>query len=325
MWRDVVLTEDQRDVRDMVFEWRESLEPIGSDEDVSPIAAVRDGMVELGVWSIGMPESLGGGGADLDLQLIALAAVSGHSAALSWAAAQAHGAVHLLAGDSETSELLERIVGGEQPVGVVGLSSTACQITIDDGKASGTVARVDVAGPNPALVILDGDVTWLLEPSQVRTAEPHRRTGFAGAGTVSLIVDGVARRIAGGDVNAARARLQLAGAAIAAGLALDAAGLASEYASSRVQFGGPLTDLPTVRQSLDHQWRLARESLSTALNDDGLSLERANGVLIENLERAIEVASAALQTHGGYGYIEEYGVARLVRDAVSLRAATSVI
>lgn len=325
IWRDVSLTEDQSDVRDMVLEWRESLEPINTDEDVDAVEAARHGMVELGVWSIGMSESVGGGGADLDLQLVALAAVAGHSAALAWAAAQAHAAVDLLASESDMKELLERIVGGEQPVGVVNLSSTACHITIADGKASGKVVRVDAAGPSPALVIFDDDATWLVEPSQVRTVEAHRRTGFAGAGTASFFVDGVARRIAGGDVNVARARLLLAGAAIAAGIALDASELASGYAATRMQFGGPLTALPTVRNSLEIQRRLALESLSIALGDDGSSYERATGTLIENLGRAMEVASAALQTHGGYGYIEEYGVARLVRDAVSLRAATSVI
>jgi alkylation response protein AidB-like acyl-CoA dehydrogenase len=29
-----------------------------------------------------------------------------------------------------------------------------------------------------------------------------------------------------------------------------------------------------------------------------------------------------VQIHGGYGYLAEYGVERLVRDAISLRAAT---
>jgi hypothetical protein len=44
----------------------------------------------------------------------------------------------------------------------------------------------------------------------------------------------------------------------------------------------------------------------------------------ENLERAIEVAAKALQVHGGYGYTQDFAVERLLRDAISPRAATGV-
>jgi alkylation response protein AidB-like acyl-CoA dehydrogenase len=36
------------------------------------------------------------------------------------------------------------------------------------------------------------------------------------------------------------------------------------------------------------------------------------------------VAAKALQVHGGYGYTQDFAVERLLRDAISLRAATGV-
>ena len=36
------------------------------------------------------------------------------------------------------------------------------------------------------------------------------------------------------------------------------------------------------------------------------------------------MTAAALQSHGGYGYLTEYPVERMLRDAVSLRAACGV-
>jgi alkylation response protein AidB-like acyl-CoA dehydrogenase len=39
------------------------------------------------------------------------------------------------------------------------------------------------------------------------------------------------------------------------------------------------------------------------------------------LDRAVGVTLDAVQLHGGYGYLREYGVEGLARDAVSLRAA----
>lgn len=325
-WDDVFLTEDQRDVRDMVHEWRESLTPINTDDDADAVEAARAGMVELGVWSIGMPEALGGGGAGLDLLLVALAGVAGRSAALAWACAQAHAAAEVLADAPGAGDLPARIASGEQTVAVVDRASAASRITIAEGRVSGSFTRVDAAAANPALLILDtGGTAWLLDAGALRLSQPHRRTGFAGARTSSVEIDGTAIRIEAVDVAGVMSRLRLAGAAIAAGVALDAAGLAADYASSRVQFGAPLTSLPTVRNSLENQRHLAAESLTLAVGDDGSSLSRAAATLTANLSRAVDVASAALQSHGGYGYIEEYGAARLLRDTVSLRAAVAVL
>ena len=129
-------------------------------------------------------------------------------------------------------------------------------------------------------------------------------------------------RIVSADVDAIRARLQMGGAAVAAGLALAAAKAATSYSAERVQFGAPISALPTVRQSLARQNAAAMAALADALPDAVPGPARAAALLRENCERALSVTADALLSHGGYGYLHEYGVERLVRDAVSLRAAT---
>jgi alkylation response protein AidB-like acyl-CoA dehydrogenase len=119
-----------------------------------------------------------------------------------------------------------------------------------------------------------------------------------------------------------RAGLHLGGAAVAAGLAVFAAEAAAAYSGERVQFGGPLTNLPTVRRSLAEQQVAAAASLDAAIMLYVPDPDRAAGILRDNCERAISVTSDALLAHGGYGYLQEYDVERMVRDAVSLRAAT---
>jgi alkylation response protein AidB-like acyl-CoA dehydrogenase len=77
------------------------------------------------------------------------------------------------------------------------------------------------------------------------------------------------------------------------------------------------------RTSLAAQRSAAVASVRTALNAftwPGSAVSAAQ----ENLERAIEVAAKALQVHGGYGYTQDFAVERLLRDAISLRAATGV-
>lgn len=63
-------------------------------------------------------------------------------------------------------------------------------------------------------------------------------------------------------------------------------------------------------------------SLDSALVAEVPNPDRAASILRDNCERAISVAADSLLSHGGYGYLLEYDVERMVRDAVSLRAAT---
>jgi alkylation response protein AidB-like acyl-CoA dehydrogenase len=93
------------------------------------------------------------------------------------------------------------------------------------------------------------------------------------------------------------------------------------YSSSRVQFGAPLTELPTVRGSLSRQAGAARSLLTTVVAQ-GLDDPTAAAATLDRVcDETVDVAAAAVQAHGGYGYMAEYAVEGLLRDAVSLRAA----
>ncbi|MET0885541.1 MAG: acyl-CoA dehydrogenase family protein, partial [Mycetocola sp.] len=59
------------------------------------------------------------------------------------------------------------------------------------------------------------------------------------------------------------------------------------------------------------------------MSHDTAGPRQSAGVLMHACDAAIDVASAALQVHGGYGYLKEYSPERLLRDAVSLRGASA--
>jgi alkylation response protein AidB-like acyl-CoA dehydrogenase len=106
----------------------------------------------------------------------------------------------------------------------------------------------------------------------------------------------------GSTVAAARRRLRFGTAAVAAGIAGAAADAAASYATDRRQFGGPLTALATVRQSLLGQATRTAAALALAVaaaDDDVQALAAAR----EACDAAVDVAAAALQSHGGYGYL----------------------
>ena len=96
---------------------------------------------------------------------------------------------------------------------------------------------------------------------------------------------------------------------------------AADYLSHRQAFGGALLDEPTIRFTL--------ADMATALESSRMLLWRAATALDGDATDKVElcamakryvtdacydVADKALQLHGGYGYLREYGLEKIVRD-----------
>ncbi|MHA0285847.1 acyl-CoA dehydrogenase family protein [Mycobacterium sp. C3-094] len=96
---------------------------------------------------------------------------------------------------------------------------------------------------------------------------------------------------------------------------------ASSYLADRQAFGGALIDEPTIRFTL--------ADMATALETSRMMLWRAATALDEDhpdrvelcamakryvTDACFDVADSALQLHGGYGYLREYGLEKIVRD-----------
>jgi alkylation response protein AidB-like acyl-CoA dehydrogenase len=96
---------------------------------------------------------------------------------------------------------------------------------------------------------------------------------------------------------------------------------AATYVAHREAFGAPLLDEPTIRFTL--------ADMATALESSRMLLWRAASALDNDADDKVElcamakryvtdacydVADKALQLHGGYGYLREYGLEKIVRD-----------
>ena len=308
------------------------LDALASDRDVmlNDDAAVADPIVtelaDLGIWTIGTLEAAGGGGADAGTTAVALARLGRTWPALAWAAAQAHAAVDVLVDEERASDLVAGLHAGSERVAVVDASSDHVRLSWDGGALRGEVDRVDAAGEDVHLLVLVGARTALLVPPSRVTGVLVRRTGLAGARTQALRVDAPDSdvvRLGSAPMDPARVRLRLGAAAAAAGVAGAAVDAALSYATGRRQFGGPLTDIATVRQSLLHQHTqtLAATTLAVAGAPDAIA---AHAVASAACEAAVDVCAAAVQSHGGYGFLVEYPAERHLRDAISLRAAADL-
>jgi alkylation response protein AidB-like acyl-CoA dehydrogenase len=117
-------------------------------------------------------------------------------------------------------------------------------------------------------------------------------------------------------------RTRLGAGAQAVGIAQGATDYAVGYAKERIAFGRPIIELPALQAKLaDMQTRTAaaRELLYKACamadrNDPGLSMYSSMAKLFCS-DAAMDVTVEAIQVLGGYGYVTEYPVERMMRDA----------
>jgi alkylation response protein AidB-like acyl-CoA dehydrogenase len=294
-------------------------------DDPAQVRMLRKELGELGVWTLGAAQEHGGGGADCTMTTVALERLGRRWPALGLASAHAHAAADVL-GPAGCDGLVARLHIADAVVAVVDASAEHVALTRRGDALTGHVDRVDVGGAPDALIVLAGEDTALLVDTPALTAGPVlRRTGLGGACTAPLTVNGTIGRsvheVDGVDGIGVRARLWLGAAAVAAGIAGAAAAGATVYAAGRQQFGGPISELPTVRRSLFVQTCRAAVALGAVVGADPRSAAAACAALTGACDAAVDVAAASLQIHGGYGYLTEYPAERYVRDAVSLRAA----
>jgi len=111
-------------------------------------------------------------------------------------------------------------------------------------------------------------------------------------------------------------------AAQAVGIAQGALDAAAAYAVERRQFGHPIGDLQMIQAMLadmDAATEAARHLLYTACQEiDAGAPDAARWAAIAKLvagDAAMRVTTDAVQVFGGYGYVDEYPVERMMRDA----------
>jgi len=111
-------------------------------------------------------------------------------------------------------------------------------------------------------------------------------------------------------------------AAIGVGLARRAFDLTLNYTRQRRQFGQRLCDMPVVSETLVKMWKKAELAEIALLKaafkiqeqspDRGLYASLAKNVAAE---AALFCATEGLHLHGGYGFMAEYEISKLARDA----------
>jgi alkylation response protein AidB-like acyl-CoA dehydrogenase len=110
-------------------------------------------------------------------------------------------------------------------------------------------------------------------------------------------------------------------AARAVGVAQEACDRALDYARQREAFGRPIAEFQAIQHKLADMAtevqaaRLLTYWAATALEEEGRGDQQAGMAKLFASEVALRASLESMRIHGGYGYSEEYEVARLYRDS----------
>ncbi|MBI4879546.1 MAG: acyl-CoA dehydrogenase family protein [Planctomycetes bacterium] len=115
-------------------------------------------------------------------------------------------------------------------------------------------------------------------------------------------------------------------AAQAVGAAQGALELAMVYANRRQQFGQPISSFQMVQQMLSDmamqteaaRWLVYAAAAAVDNNEENLTKRAAMAKCFAS-DTAVKVATDAVQIFGGYGFMEDYPIAKFYRDAKILQ------
>jgi short/branched chain acyl-CoA dehydrogenase len=320
-------------------------------EERFPYELVKE-MAELGLMGIPFAQEYGGAGADTVSYAIAIEELTriDSSVAITVAAHTSLGTmpIYLYGTDAQKEQWLPALASGEK-LAAFGLTeanagsdagATRTRAELRDGEwiVNGSKMFITNAGTDiTACVTLtavtgDGEISNIIVPNGAPGYEisaPLKKLGWHASDTRELSFKDCAvpeENLLGPRGKGFHQFMEILDggrisvAAMGVGLAQGAYDLAFAYAKEREQFGRPIAKFQAVQFALADmatEIEAGRQLVYRAawLKDQGkdFGLAAAQAKLFTGL-LSNRAANAALQIHGGYGFMEEYAISRLYRD-----------
>jgi short-chain 2-methylacyl-CoA dehydrogenase len=323
------------------------------DEEHSFPYEVVSGMAEMGLFGLPFPEEYGGMGGDYFALCLALEELGkiDQSVAITLEAGVSLGAmpVYRFGNEDQKQEWLPLLTSG-QALGAFGLTEAGGG---SDAGATKTTARLDgsswvINGSKQFITNSGTDITRLVTvtaltgereissilvpvPTPGFTAEPaYNKVGWNASDTHPLSFDDV--RVPEGNLLGVRGRGyanflrildegRIAIAALSVGAAQGCVDESVKYAKERSAFGQPIARYQAIEfkiarmEARAHAARTAYyDAAALMLTGKPFKKEAAIAKLVSS-EAAMDNARDATQIHGGYGFMNEYPVARHYRDS----------
>jgi short-chain 2-methylacyl-CoA dehydrogenase len=309
-------------------------------------------MAELGLMGIPIPEEYGGAGADTVSYAIAVEELTriDSSVAITMAAHTSLGTmpIYLYGTDEQKREWLPRLATGEglaafgltEPNAGSDAGATRTHAELRDGRwiVNGAKIFITNAGTDISACVTitactgDGEISNIIVPNGAAGYEisaPMHKLGWRASDTRELSFRDCTvpeENLLGERGKGFQQFLEILDggrisvAAMGVGLAQGAYDLALAYAKEREQFGRPIAEFQAVQFALADmatEIEAGRALVHRAawLKDVGkpFALAAAQAKLYTGL-LSNRVVNAALQIHGGYGFMDEFAISRLYRD-----------
>jgi alkylation response protein AidB-like acyl-CoA dehydrogenase len=314
-----------------------------------------DGLKKTGFVGMTIPEQYGGGGADPLTYCLFIEELSRGDAnvrsIMSVHLGLVAGSIDRWGTDEQKQEWLPRMATGEV-LGCFGLTEPDHGSNPADLRASAQalpgggwrisgrkvfITNGSIAGV--ALVMArSGDagakgVSAFLVPTDRPgfTGTPlHGKLGLRSCDTAELVLDGVEvgpEALLGTEGDGLKVALsalddgRMSIAASCTGISVSALEIMTAYAGQREQFGKPIAGHQLVQEliadsavDVDASRLLTWAVADLKARGERYSLAASKAKLFAT-EASIRVANACIQVHGGYGYVDEYPAAKLLRDA----------
>jgi short-chain 2-methylacyl-CoA dehydrogenase len=315
-------------------------------------AALVSGLADLGLMGMTIPEEYGGAGADTLAYAIAVEELTrvDSSVAITMAAHHSLGTlpIYYFGTEEQRRQWLPELASGKK-LAAFGLTeadagsdagATRTRAELRDGEwiVNGSKIFITNAGTELTACVTitartgDDEISNLIVPNGTpgyEISRPMKKLGWRASDTRELSFKDA--KVPEGNLLGPRGRGfhqfleildggRISVAAMGVGLAQGAYDLAFTYANERKQFGQPIAKFQAV------QFKLA--DMATEIEAGRTLVYKAAWLKDQNRDFALaaaqaklytgelsnRVVNAALQIHGGYGYMDEFPISRLYRD-----------
>jgi short-chain 2-methylacyl-CoA dehydrogenase len=313
---------------------------------------IVEALAELGLMGIPIPEEHGGGGGDTLAYAIAVEELTriDSSVAITVAAHTSLGTMPILlfGSDEQKERWLPDLASGRRLAAFgltepeagsdAGATRTTAELRDRSWVVNGSKIFITNAGTEISAFVTitartgDDEISNIVVPNGTEGYElstPMRKMGWRASDTRELSFRDCAvpeDHLLGERGAGLKQFLEILDggrisvAAMGLGLAQGAFDLASSYARERKQFGQPIGKFQAIQFQLADmatEIEAGRNLVYKAawLKDDGRPFAQAAAIAkLYTGELANRAVNAALQIHGGYGFMDEYAISRLYRD-----------
>jgi alkylation response protein AidB-like acyl-CoA dehydrogenase len=313
---------------------------------------IVEALAELGLMGIPIPEEHGGGGGDTLAYAIAVEELTriDSSVAITVAAHTSLGTMPILlfGSDEQKERWLPDLASGQRLAAFgltepeagsdAGATRTTAELRDESWVVNGSKIFITNAGTDISAFVTitartgDDEISNIVVPNGTEGYElssPMRKMGWRASDTRELSFHDCAvpeDHLLGERGAGLKQFLEILDggrisvAAMGLGLAQGAFDLASSYARERKQFGQPIGKFQAIQFQLADmatEIEAGRNLVYKAawLKDDGRPFAQAAAIAkLYTGELANRAVNAALQIHGGYGFMDEYAISRLYRD-----------